>query len=99
MGFYSWNCSACEESIKAPYDLPSDISWQNKVHAIMPGGLELRGEYDGYGRVSAYQLDDTVQVWHQRCYDKAGEQKYSQPSKWSDDQGYFYDRPESMEQK
>lgn len=69
----------------------------------MPDGNKVVGDYDGYGRVTTISgnvdLSDPVEVWHEHCYRDAGQPKYSEPSKWSGDQGYFYDRHESMEHK
>jgi hypothetical protein len=93
MGFYSWNCRGCGESIKAPYDIPEAIEWQNDIVALPQDGTPIQGKYDGYGRVviervrffpadygtseELHSLADPVECWHQRCWEKAGSPKTS----------------------
>jgi hypothetical protein len=103
MGFFSWNCLHCGESVKAPYGLPREIAWQNRVVAIRDGEGspdKVRGNYDGYGRVLdpsepeavrlSPDLDHPPKVWHERCY---SQRPYVVgPSPPADDQGYFYER-------
>lgn len=101
MGFFSNDCKGCGESIKAPYNLPTDIAWQNECVTIHPFGIQDRGSYDGYGRIKTeHRLVDTVGQkrngwWHTRCYEAAGSPVYSGPSEHSHDQGFFYDRTEA----
>ena len=96
MGFFSWNCRGCNESIKAPYDLPEAIEWQNDIVALRVGSGLLRGRYDGYGRV---QTDaglvalphEGAECWHFRCWEGAGSPKsYTAASPDAEDQGFFY---------
>ena len=51
MGFFSWQCKGCDESIKAPYGLTEDVQWKNKVVMLMPNGSCISGDYDGYGSI------------------------------------------------
>ena len=59
MGFFSWQCKGCDESIKAPYGLTEDVEWKNKVVMLLPNGTCISGEYDGYGRITQpeFELD------------------------------------------
>ena len=93
MGFYSWNCRGCGESMKAPYDLPKKMEWQNKVVVLTEFGQTLKGDYDGYGRGGWEDIEsDRPECWHQECYEVHGEpKKYSEPSQYASDQGFFYE--------
>ena len=94
MGLFSWDCIGCGESIKAPYELPEDMAWQNKCVAISPNNMMEAGPYDGYGRISG-QLGVDVEVWHHKCWEEAGQpMKYTEASPPSGDQGFFYDYPD-----
>ena len=107
MGFSSWDCKGCGESVKAPYDLPPQIAWQNELVAILPDETMLEGVYDGYGRMTSSAADGLryflitlpgwgelqPQVWHKRCHADAGApQSFTGPSESAADQGYFYSR-------
>jgi hypothetical protein len=103
MGFFSCLCSECNESIKAPYDLPSNIAWQNLAIAIQPDGNGIFGEYDGYGKIVKHDTREVVEVpegctWrHVACaaeMDSPDGFKYTEGSEYAADQGYFYERNE-----
>ena len=102
MGFFSWNCKRCGESVKAPYNVPQKLAWQNKVVALTPNGSTFVGMYDGYGRiVGEYALTkltswgDAVEVNHYACWtsDDGIRYRYRDASSYAEDQGFFYDRP------
>ena len=101
MGFFSTNCKGCGASIKAPYNLPSEIEWQNVMVAASPSGEIAVGSYDGYGRVAEDEnlldIAPDAEWWHQRCWQSAGEPEYVSPSDHSRDQGFFYDRTEAKQ--
>jgi hypothetical protein len=83
MGLSSFNCKRCGESLKAPYELPVSMAWQNRVVAVTPEGQRIAGFYDGYGRVNldapmmdswGYQIPTVgplyhaqAALWHERC--------------------------------
>jgi hypothetical protein len=97
MGFFSWNCKGCGESIKAPYDIPTSMLWQNQAVALMPNGTIVIGQYDGYGKMTyeaAEIPDDGVEWWHYRCWCDAKKPNFTGASDYSHDQGFFYDDPE-----
>lgn len=79
--------------MKAPYDLPKKMEWQNKVVVLTEFGQTLKGDYDGYGRVGWEDIEsDRPECWHQECFEVHGEPKeYTQGSEYSSDQGFFYD--------
>jgi hypothetical protein len=104
MGFFSQDCQACGESVKAPYDLPGEIAWHNKAVAITPSESIIKGPYDGYGNIDydgmSYMDDSRMDiggentVYHQRCWEKLGSPtKYDGKSEDSKDQGFFYNYP------
>tara|TARA_R100000458_G_C8260505_1_gene236053 strand:+ start:1245 stop:1676 length:432 start_codon:yes stop_codon:yes gene_type:complete len=111
MGFYSFKCKACQESIKAPYELPESMAWQNEVVVVTDEDTMHTGAYDGYGRVN--KADSTFErvteehgVWHRQCFDDDCTLEganyllidYSDLASVSaPDQGYWYDRPEGDE--
>ena len=45
MNLYSFECKGCGESIKAPYELPKSMAWENAV-VVVPqlGSLAERAE-------------------------------------------------------
>ena len=94
MGFFSWDCKGCGESIKAPYDIPSKIAWQNDAVAIVDGPTIHRGEYDGYGHIGGIDIQyvaDAPEMWHEKCWCEAGQPMvFTEASKHADDQGFFY---------
>ena len=78
MGFHSFKCKACRASIKAPYELPKSMAWQNAVVVVIDENTLHTGAYDGYGRVN--KTDSTFErikeehgVWHQGCFLKAAQ--------------------------
>ena len=97
MGFFSWGCS-CGHSIKAPYNLPEAIDWQADVVAMYENGTRIVGRYDGYGHIDDHEINHhgEVELWHHKCWKKAGEPVYSKPSPNAPDQGYFYDYDEEV---
>ena len=95
MGFFSWNCKGCDESIKAPYNIPEGIEWQNEAVAIGKGPDITLGYYDGYGRINGVEVDQSVddpEMWHKKCWMGAGQPlEYTSASDYAEDQGFFYE--------
>ncbi len=100
MGFFSWNCKGCNQSIKAPYGLGS-LAWQNDAVVQLENGTRIVGSYDGYGRVGGVEGGDlfTAEWWHKKCWHDAGKPAFSGPSSPAQDQGYFFDDPSPKERK
>lgn len=95
MGFFSWNCKGCSESIKAPYGVPTSIYWQNQATCLLPNGSIIIGNYDGYGGLGDMEVeDDSAEWWHNKCWNEADKPAFTGPSSHARDQGYFYDDPE-----
>ena len=94
MGFFSWNCKGCNESIKAPYDIPKEMAWQNEAVLMCEDGTMVCGDYDGYGRVGHFDIgrnEDAPELWHKKCWEESGQpMKYSGASDYAEDQGFFY---------
>ncbi len=104
MGFFSWNCKGCGKSIKAPYDMPKGMEWQNSAVLVDEDGVAIRGQYDGYGRFENTEdcLEDLSAngdpaLWHRKCFDAATpeQQADTTPSEYASDQGFFYDDEDS----
>lgn len=97
MGFFSFQCKGCGNSILSPYAIGDKNAWMAEVTAVYPDGTILSGTYDGYGRIA--ELDDDglnfafedVSVWHTECWLDAGSPGYNGCSEHADDQGYFFD--------
>ena len=51
MGYFSWQCTICGQSVKAAGETPIGLEWQSVAVAVMPDGKILHGLYDGYGRI------------------------------------------------
>ena len=93
MGFFSWKCRGCGESIKAPGTCKHMV-WQNVAVAQKSLGTRLVGRYDGYGSVDGYEFEGDVEMWHRECWIKAGKPNFTGYSDPADDQGCFYECPE-----
>lgn len=95
MGFFSWNCKCCGYSIRSQYADAGENNWMAKVVAIIRNGGIIKGEYDGYGRISTANYEDVEDLdnhtlYHEACWEKAGQPKdYMGPSHHAADQGYF----------
>lgn len=94
MGFFSWNCKWCGESIKSPYACEHKM-WQNDCVLVKKSGTTVIGEYDGYGRIRGegdeYEIRGEPELWHYPCWIKAGKPKFSGASDGAQDQGFFVD--------
>lgn len=105
MGFFSQNCKRCGHP--ALHVRCNKINaWMTQVVVITPNGSILKGEYDGYGRLTGLggvdEMATTVEyaigventVYHQACWEVAGKPtEYEGPSEDSADQAYFYTDP------
>ena len=97
MGFFSWNCKGCGDSIKAPYNIPSKLAWQNDCVLVREDKDPLIGKYDGYGRIDSIEMNFETQepeLWHEDCWMGENRPLYTGPSDYAEDQGFFYDYPE-----
>ena len=104
MGFFSFLCKGCDESIKSPYGLRKSMAWQNNAVAMLQYGSRIIGAYDGYGRVNGIDIFDGCEFdacewWHYECWLKAGKPNFTSPSAHAQDQGYFYDGADEDEEE
>lgn len=88
MGFFSWDCRCCGESMKEGRD------WMGDVVIVGDDGSVVRGKYDGYGRVESrmgeveiVEADGHFACYHAACYKIAGKPDYDGPSRSANDQG------------
>ena len=97
MGVYSWNCKKCNHSVKAV--TVEGWEYMNEAVLLLPNGSIIIGEYNGYGCVGDYAIDDPfdAELWHKVCWENTGKPSYSGPSSHADDQGYFYNDPTPQE--
>jgi len=79
--------------------------WMSKAIVLFENGDRVRGEYDGYGRLTTgegYGKWDFAEVtgltgpciYHLACWETAGRPKFSGPCKSSADQGWFFEAPD-----
>jgi len=72
--------------------------WMVDAVALTPDGSLLVGEYDGYGNLNGRPISidaDDPSVWHKSCWEQASRpSKYTGPSEYAPDQGWFFDDPE-----
>lgn len=93
MGFFSWECKHCGQSIKSPYQtIPA---WHNHATAILSSGSLIQGAYDGYGKIGGADITDTQPtMYHTKCWEAIGKPTdYKGESESARDQGHFYDSP------
>ena len=100
MGLFSWQCKKCDHSIKSPYNVPAGWEYMTECVVLGTGNTMLEGEYDGYGRIDAYEInwgDDEPEMWHKKCWENAGKPQYSGESDSAEDQGFFFADPTDEE--
>ena len=74
-------CKKCGHSIKAPYNAPSGRDYMTEAVVLRIARMPVIGEYDGYGRVGAFEVtaygdDGEPEMWHKRCWEDAGKPEY-----------------------
>ena len=102
MGFFSWNCKRCGHPMLSPWSCNKINSWMIDVAVIESDGRVLKGEYDGYGRVGAVDInidliyqddgpDQDPDCYHQACHEMEGQPTtYAGGSDNAPDQGFFF---------
>lgn len=96
MGFHSWLCKGCKQSIRNVYS--GEASWMFQVVTMRANGDRMFGAYDGYGSVGDIPIDKDliagdVEVWHRICWDAAERPEYTGPSEDDPEQGHFGPSP------
>ena len=89
MGFFSWNCRCCQNSIRSRASTRTESRWMEEVVVLTPNGDRLSGEYDGYGRVNDRSVGDSAAMYHRVCWLLSGKPEFEAPSGNARDQGYF----------
>jgi hypothetical protein len=90
MGMFSWECPACNFSIRDCGGCCED-NWQGEAVVLTPGGSRIIGTYDGYGRVDGCELGDQIDdfaMYHKTCWELAGKPEFTKPSRHAADQGF-----------
>lgn len=98
MGFFSWNCPGCDNSIRHRGACTPTSAWMSLAVYLDKDGNTVRGTYDGYGRLGPLTLGygEKFTLWHEACHEVMGKPGYSKPSRSAHDQGHFvgdYDPP------
>jgi len=101
MGLFSWDCRGCGHPLLSGYALEEDAvnEWMTKAVAMLPDGTRAIGEYDGYGRIGEFDVQNAGGepcCYHKACWELMEKPGYNQPSNCSDDQGYFFDNEHDM---
>jgi len=97
MGFFSADCLGCGHPLLPLCSTDEGINvWMSDAVVLCQNGDRVSGEYDGYGRVGGWEDDDSVvgfggACWHRACWTQAGKPAFTEESKGSRDQGYFFD--------
>jgi hypothetical protein len=110
MGFFSWECPVCHESIRSHWA----VGKKNVRNCILVlPDRQVAGEYDGYGRIieadegepfdimehlhSAHH-DREVKLYHADCHHKAGWPEWDDAkfSKYARDQGYWFGKNDEV---
>lgn len=97
MGFFSFNCQGCGQSLRSHYAVTKESSWMQSVVVYTADNKFHQGAYDGYGRLDAGThevelFDGACTVYHQRCWRLLGRPKgFVGVAKAAQDQGYFTD--------
>jgi hypothetical protein len=102
MGFYSWECQGCGQSIRNHHACNKDSAWMNEAVLLRPKEYPKVGHYDGYGRLETVagdvlELGDDPALYHRTCWHLLGKPKFEKPSRYARDQGHFvgeFDPPE-----
>ena len=110
MGFFSWNCTCCDNSIRSRYAVTPTSDWMKQAVVVFESGDRMSGEYDGYGQLvrmlDTQELNGKFAMYHRACWELAGKPVFSAASVDASDQGYFVgdyhppcpERIESLEQ-
>ncbi len=97
MGFFSWDCKECGKSARCGMAVDGTANeFMKDVVVYFHNGLQIAGEYDGYGRISDYDeslwrhSDEPFTLYHRQSWEKAGRPEFKGASKDSNDQGWFF---------
>lgn len=97
MGFFSFKCAGCNQSLRSNYGVTDKSVWMRSVIAYDRSGKYYQGAYDGYGRIETAGDEANLSyggftVYHQRCWRLLGRPKgYAKEAAHAPDQGYFTD--------
>lgn len=100
MGFFSWECLGCWQSLRSPGGGPHwmqcGVAFSRRVRQ------PIEGCYDGYGDLGGHDLrkKEPFSLYHEACADILEPQGFTKKSPWADDQGYTgpsFPRPQSVE--
>lgn len=93
MGFFSFNCNACQHPMLSEYAISPINAWMRQVVVLEKDGTIRQGEYDGYGRVDGVTVNDVLEVccYHAACWEKEGKPTEYLASLNAPCQGYFFD--------
>jgi hypothetical protein len=90
MGMFSWECPACNFSIRDCGGCCED-NWQGEGVVLTAGGSRIIGTYDGYGRIGGCELGEQIDdfaIYHKACWELKGKPEFTKPSRHAADQGF-----------
>lgn len=97
MGFFSYSCKGCGQSLRSYHAVTKDSSWMQSVVVYLKDGRFFQGAYDGYGRLDTGTgelelMDCEFTAYHQRCWRLLGRPKgFVGQAGHAQDQGFFTD--------
>lgn len=94
MGFFSWSCAKTKKPIMADCGVrKSPWEFSSRVVVLFKNGDILTGVYDGYGRVSGFELTDIPESqWRMVILDYYNDETFDQLEEngHEPNQGWFY---------
>ena len=94
MGFFSWQCAKSKKPVMAEVAVRgSTWDFASDVIVLFNNGNRISGTYDGYGRISGFEIVDLPEIswrmvieryYHGESFDQLSQNRYD-PG-----QGYFY---------
>ena len=104
MGFFSWECNACNHPMLSHWATNEINDWMQEVTVFLPDGERFQGTYDGYGKVTDFKEAKGKQLYselepmcfHTACLPDDRAPLEHKPSVNAEDQGYFFDTEHNM---
>lgn len=82
MGFFSWNCRGCGHPMLSDHKTNKINGWMRDVVVVESDGRLLMGDYDGYGRLTLGDDDDSASREPIEINHMHGGGDYGEPGCW-----------------
>jgi hypothetical protein len=102
MGFFSWRCATSNKPVMAKVAV-ANTPWEfaSEVVILFQNGNHISGTYDGYGRISGYELiDHPESSWRMVIKKYYNGETFDQlkQNRYDPGQGFFYNDQELQEE-